>query len=101
MHVSIYTLRAGKQRLDECLAKLGFSLDECRQQYALASLSLKQRLGEKLEAHAEEFNLMGLVYGSFSRTLGACRCGWLGEKVRESVCPCVVDSVWVCGCKSP
>jgi cell division control protein 45 len=44
---------AGKQSLDELLAKMGFPLDECKQPYAFMNPHLKRKLRTKLDEFAE------------------------------------------------
>lgn len=44
---------AGRQKLMELLAKIGFPLDQCRQPWAFVGPGMKRRLGERLDDCAE------------------------------------------------
>jgi cell division control protein 45 len=44
---------AGRQKLMELLAKMGFPLDQCRQPWAFVGPGMKRRLGERLDDCAE------------------------------------------------
>lgn len=45
--------KPGMQRLQELLAKMGYPLDECQQPFAFMKPTLRRRLREKINAHAE------------------------------------------------
>ena len=64
----------GKAKLHELFAKLGLSLDQCKQKWAFVSPQSKARVLERIEDYAEEFGLnAGLHYSAFQRTVGFSR----------------------------
>ncbi|OQS02862.1 cell division control protein 45 [Thraustotheca clavata] len=58
---------AGKDELEVFLARMGLSLKECQQSYTFMSMELKNKLREKLQEIAPEFELDEIMYGSFRR----------------------------------
>ncbi|EQC35468.1 hypothetical protein SDRG_07176 [Saprolegnia diclina VS20] len=58
---------SGKDELEVFLARMGLSLKECQQSYTFMSIELKQKLREKLQEIAPEFELDEILYGSFRR----------------------------------
>lgn len=60
----------GKARLHELFAKLGVSLDQCRQKWDFVSPSTRSRVVEQLEMYSTEFGLENLQYKSFQRCVG-------------------------------
>lgn len=59
----------GKQRLEELLAKMGFSLAQCRENFKYMDSDLKVRLREELDNHHDEFGLDEVFYLSFHRRM--------------------------------
>jgi len=57
----------GKQRLEELLAKMGFSLAQCRENFKYMDADLKAQLREELDNHHDEFGLTEVFYLSFHR----------------------------------
>lgn len=60
---------AGRRRLDQLFAKMGFSLAQCRQKYSMMDSEIKDLLPEALEKYATEFDLHNLTFPSFVKTL--------------------------------
>lgn len=61
---------SGQARWREMLARMGLPLDQCQQPYAFMKPSLKRRLREVVNEHAEEFGLDNLSYTGFVRITG-------------------------------
>ncbi len=64
--LGLYTER-GRGNLDVLLARMGFPLDECRQEYAYMKPEIRERLHESLHLYGSEFGLMHLTYPSVRR----------------------------------
>lgn len=60
----------GRRRLQQLFAKMGFSLQQCQQEYAHMDIALKKDLPAKLDAIGPEYGLVELVYPSFVRAFG-------------------------------
>jgi cell division control protein 45 len=60
----------GKAKLHELYAKLGVSLDECKQKWAFVSPKTSARVLGRIDDYADEFGLQGLRYAAFQRTVG-------------------------------
>ncbi|CAM9217747.1 unnamed protein product [Sphacelaria rigidula] len=60
----------GRHRLEEFLAKMGFSLEQCKQKYPFMSCQLRQRLRDQIQKYAEEYGLEDVFYGSYQRYCG-------------------------------
>ncbi|KAL7434655.1 hypothetical protein ACHAXH_003968 [Discostella pseudostelligera] len=61
---------AGRQKLMELLAKMGFPLDQCRQPWAFVGPGMRRRLGERLDECTEEYGLGNVSYTGFVRVTG-------------------------------
>ena len=53
----------GRHRLEEFLAKMGFSLEQCKQKYPFMSCQLRKRLRDQIEKYAEDYGLQDVFYG--------------------------------------
>lgn len=53
----------GRHRLEEFLAKMGFSLEQCKQKYPFMSCQLRKRLKDQIEKYAEDYGLQDVFYG--------------------------------------
>lgn len=60
----------GRHRLEEFLAKMGFSLEQCKQKYPFMSCQLRKRLRDQIQKYAEEYGLQDVFYGSYQRYCG-------------------------------
>lgn len=60
----------GRKRLHKLLAKMGFSLSQCKQHYTHMDMDLKRSLKEKLEKYAPLYGLDGIVKEGFVRCWG-------------------------------
>ncbi|KAL3817162.1 hypothetical protein ACHAXA_006162 [Cyclostephanos tholiformis] len=61
---------AGRQRLMELLARMGFPLDQCRQPWAFVGPVMRRSLGERLRDCTEEYGLENVSYTGFVRVTG-------------------------------
>ncbi|KAI9469765.1 MAG: DNA replication pre-initiation complex subunit Cdc45 [Benjaminiella poitrasii] len=61
---------AGKKRLNNMFAKMGFSLQQCQQIYTHMDMDLKQMLRDKIEVVAPLYGLTDICFPSFTRTYG-------------------------------
>ncbi|KAA8914495.1 CDC45 family [Sphaerosporella brunnea] len=61
---------SGRKRLHKLLAKMGFSLSQCKQSYTHMDMDLKRTLKEKLERYAPLYGLDGVVKEGFVRCWG-------------------------------
>lgn len=59
----------GRHRLEEFLAKMGFSLEQCKQKYPFMSCQLRKRLRDQIEKYAEDYGLQDVFYGKLSKPL--------------------------------
>lgn len=62
----------GRHRLEEFLAKMGFSLEQCKQKYPFMSCQLRKRLKDQIEKYAEDYGLQDVFYGKQSQTPTRC-----------------------------
>ncbi|WFD33315.1 RSC chromatin remodeling complex ATPase component [Malassezia cuniculi] len=60
----------GMSRLRGLLAKMGLSLNNCRQTYEQMDLDLRKSLVERMETIAPEYGLTDIVFRSFTRSFG-------------------------------
>lgn len=60
----------GKKKLHKLLAKMGFSLAQCRQTYTHMDMDLKRSLREKIQSVSRLYGLEELVKDSFVRSWG-------------------------------
>src|SRR5690606_29925165 len=60
----------GKKKLHKLLAKMGFSLVQCRQTYTHMDMDLKRSLREKIQSVSRLYGLEELVKDSFVRSWG-------------------------------
>lgn len=67
--LQLHTKR-GRERLQEFLAKIGMSLEECNQPFAFMKPGLIRRLPKQMREHAEEYNLQNFEYTGFFRVTG-------------------------------
>ena len=58
----------GRHRLEEFLAKMGFSLEQCKQKYPFMSCQLRKRLRDQIEKYAEDYGLQDVFYGELFET---------------------------------
>lgn len=75
----------GRKRLHKLLAKMGFSLNQCKQSYTHMDMDLKRTLRDRLEKYAPLYGLEGVVREGFVRCWG-----WSG-------CLSAVDVAYVIG----
>ncbi|CAO3644119.1 unnamed protein product [Mucor hiemalis] len=61
---------AGKKRLNNMFAKMGFSLQQCQQVYTHMDMDLKQMLRNKIEVVAPLYGLTDICFPSFTRSYG-------------------------------
>ncbi|KAI8378160.1 DNA replication pre-initiation complex subunit Cdc45 [Choanephora cucurbitarum] len=61
---------AGKKRLNNMFAKMGFSLQQCQQIYTHMDMDLKQTLRNKIEHVAPLYGLTDICFPSFTRGYG-------------------------------
>lgn len=61
---------AGRKRLHKLLAKMGFSLAQCRQSYTHMDMDLKRALRDKIEKYAPLYGMEGIVKEGFTRCWG-------------------------------
>lgn len=61
----------GRHRLEEFLAKMGFSLEQCKQKYPFMSCQLRRRLRDQIEKYAAEYGLQDIFYGEIRSQLHA------------------------------
>lgn len=64
----------GRKKLHKLLAKMGFSLAQCKQRYTHMDMSLKRSLREKLEGIAELYGINDVVKEGFVRSWGWKAC---------------------------
>lgn len=64
----------GRKRLHKLLAKMGFSLSQCKQSYTHMDMDLKRSLRERLEKYAPLYGLEGIVREGFVRCWGFRGC---------------------------
>ncbi|CAZ84703.1 unnamed protein product [Tuber melanosporum] len=64
----------GRKRLHKLLAKMGFSLSQCKQSYTHMDMDLKRSLRERLEKYAPLYGLEGVVREGFVRCWGFRGC---------------------------
>ena len=64
----------GRKRLHKLLAKMGFSLTQCKQHYNHMDMDLKRSLKEKLEKYAPLYGLDGVMQDGFVRYWGWSGC---------------------------
>jgi len=57
----------GRRKLEELLAKMGFSLDQVKGQYRHMDPALQDRLRPALETHGPDYNLTEVLLASFVR----------------------------------
>jgi cell division control protein 45 len=60
----------GMHKLQELLAKMGYPLEECHQQFAFMKPTLRRQLQKKIRDHAEEYCLDNFEFTSFFRVTG-------------------------------
>jgi len=60
----------GRQTLEELLAKMGFSLQQCRQKFGYMNSNLKAKLRAQLEKYGEDYALGGILFDTFQRVVG-------------------------------
>lgn len=60
----------GKKDLHHLLAQMGFSLEQCKQQYIAMDVKLKLTLEEQLDTYAEDSNLENFSFPSFESQSG-------------------------------
>ncbi|CAM9496181.1 unnamed protein product [Chrysoparadoxa australica] len=60
----------GRNRLEELMAKMGFSLDQCRQKFPFMSAQLRSRLKDQINKYAHEYHLADVTYKGFTRCAG-------------------------------
>ncbi|KAI8092402.1 DNA replication pre-initiation complex subunit Cdc45 [Gilbertella persicaria] len=65
---------AGKKRLNNMFAKMGFSLQQCQQIYTHMDMDLKQTLKNKIEVVAPLYGLTDICFPSFTRGYGYACC---------------------------
>ena len=65
---------SGRKRLHKLLAKMGFSLSQCKQSYTHMDMDLKRSLRERLEKYAPLYGLEGVVREGFVRCWGFRGC---------------------------
>ncbi|KAI9257527.1 DNA replication pre-initiation complex subunit Cdc45 [Helicostylum pulchrum] len=61
---------AGKKRLNNMFAKMGFSLQQCQQVYTHMDMDLKAALRQKIEVVAPLYGLTDICFPSFTRSYG-------------------------------
>jgi cell division control protein 45 len=76
---------SGRKRLHKLLAKMGFSLSQCKQNYTHMDMDLKRTLKEKLDRYAPLYGLHDMAKDGFVRCWG-----WRG-------CLSAVDVAYVVG----
>lgn len=59
----------GRHRLEEFLAKMGFSLEQCKQKYPFMSCQLRKRLRDQIEKYAQDYGLQDVFYGRLYENL--------------------------------
>lgn len=64
----------GRKRLHKLLAKMGFSLNQCKQSYTHMDMDLKRTLRDRLEKYAPLYGLEGVVREGFVRCWGWSGC---------------------------
>lgn len=57
--------QSGKQHLMNLLAKMGMSIEQCKQQYSSMDMSLRKELFDQVTHYAHHYNLENCVYPSF------------------------------------
>ena len=72
---------AGRRRLDQLFAKMGFPLQQCKQRFAMMDSEIKELLPDALGQYAPEFGLADLTFPSFVKTLD--------NKLQVSAADCV------------
>lgn len=60
----------GRQQLHELLAKMGLSLEQCKQKWSFMSPQLRARLEEQMDVYGTEYGLEDFQYRSFQRCVG-------------------------------
>lgn len=61
---------SGRRKLNKMLAKMGFSLTQCRQVYSHMDMDLRRALRERLERYAPLYGCDDITFPSFVRTFG-------------------------------
>ena len=72
---------SGRRRLDQLFAKMGFALQQCKQNFSVMSSSIKERLPDALETYAADFGLIDVTFPSFVKVLD--------NKLQMSAADCV------------
>eukprot|EP00041_Stephanoeca_diplocostata_P020331 m.453060 g.453060 ORF g.453060 m.453060 type:complete len:591 (+) comp21546_c0_seq1:237-2009(+) len=57
--------QSGRQHLMNLLAKMGMSIEQCKQQYSSMDMSLRKELFDQVTHYAHHYNLENCVYPSF------------------------------------
>lgn len=65
----------GRHRLEEFLAKMGFSLEQCKQKYPFMSCHLRKRLRDQIDRCADDYGLQDVMFGQWNS-----RGCWLRKK---------------------
>jgi cell division control protein 45 len=78
--MAIWT-QGGRRKLDQLFAKMGFPLQQCKQQFSIMNNEIKELLPGALDQYAEDFGLMDLTFPSFVKTLD--------NKLQVSAADCV------------
>lgn len=60
----------GRLKLEEFLAKMGFSLEQCKQKYQFMNNKLQQKLTDQIKKYGKDYGLDDVFYGSFQRFMG-------------------------------
>ena len=71
----------GRRKLDQLLAKMGFPLHECKQQYSIMNSEIKDLLPGALKQYASDFGLSDITFPSFVKMLD--------NKLKMSASDCV------------
>jgi cell division control protein 45 len=60
----------GRKNLQGLLAKMGFSLEQCKQSFTHMDMDLKRSLRSKVEQVSPEYGLFDIAFPSFTRSFG-------------------------------
>lgn len=76
----------GKARLLELFAKLGVSLDQCKQKWSFVSPASQKRVLEQIESYCETFTLGDLHYKAFQVNSSAASLIERQQAAEQAVC---------------